>query len=46
MYLQKKYATKYATEGGPSFESLVDRVFGEIRREFKDPTWNADKSYV
>ena len=27
LYLQKKYAKKYTEEGGPAFDSMVDRVY-------------------
>lgn len=46
MYLQKKYAVKYTTEGGTPFKNLVNKVFEEIQREFKIHTWNQDKSYM
>lgn len=46
MYLQKKYAAKYATEGGPPFENVVNKVFEEIQREFEIHLWSSDKSYM
>lgn len=45
MYLQKKYATRYATENGPQFESLVNRVFSEIQHEFEIPSWQPGSTY-
>lgn len=45
MYLQKKYAAKYADEGGPQFEALVDRVFEAIQQEFRTPSWHPEAEY-
>ncbi|KAI4284838.1 MAG: hypothetical protein L6R38_001103 [Xanthoria sp. 2 TBL-2021] len=45
MYLQKKYAAKYADEGGPQFEALVDRVFEAIQQEFGTPSWYPEAEY-
>lgn len=39
LYLQKKYAAKYADEGGQQFEALVGRVFQAIEQEFETPSW-------
>ncbi|KAL8974778.1 MAG: hypothetical protein Q9197_000986 [Variospora fuerteventurae] len=46
VYLQKKYAAKYAYENSSQFESLVDRVLGEIQQEFKAPSWHPDLVYL
>lgn len=45
MYLQKKYAAKYADENGPQFRALVDRLFEEIQQEFKAPSWHPNQTY-
>lgn len=45
MYLQKKYATRYANEGGPQFDALVDGVFEAIEQEFRRPSWNPGYKY-
>ncbi|KAL8881488.1 MAG: hypothetical protein Q9198_001323 [Flavoplaca austrocitrina] len=45
VYLQKKYATRYATEGGPQFDALVDGVFEAIEQEFRRPSWNPGSKY-
>ncbi|KAL8923211.1 MAG: hypothetical protein Q9172_003230 [Xanthocarpia lactea] len=46
MYLQKKYAAKYAKEGGPQFEALVDRVFEAVQQEFEAPSWFPEYEYT
>ncbi|KAL8656751.1 MAG: hypothetical protein Q9226_002565 [Calogaya cf. arnoldii] len=45
LYLQKKYATKYADEGGPEFEALVERVFEAIYHEFETASWHSGAQY-
>ncbi|KAL9061260.1 MAG: hypothetical protein Q9206_000622 [Seirophora lacunosa] len=46
VYLQKKYAAKYAEKNGSEFEAVVDRIFEEIQREFKTSTWHPGASYL
>lgn len=46
VYLQKKYAAKYAEKNGSEFEVLVDRIFEEIQQEFKTSIWHPGVSYV
>ena len=46
MYLQKKYAAKYADEGGPQFEALVDRLFEAVQQEFEAPSWFPESEYT
>ncbi|CAO1599154.1 Glutamate--tRNA ligase mitochondrial [Xanthoria calcicola] len=45
MYLQKKYAARYADEGGPQFEALVHRVSEAIQQEFGTPSWFPEAEY-
>lgn len=45
MYLQKKYAARYADEGGSQFEALVDRVSEAIQQEFGTPSWFPEAEY-
>ncbi|KAL8706885.1 MAG: hypothetical protein Q9201_000154 [Fulgogasparrea decipioides] len=40
MYLQKKFAAKYISEGGREFQTIVDRVFEASRQEFENPAWH------
>ncbi|KAL8778561.1 MAG: hypothetical protein Q9213_007361 [Squamulea squamosa] len=44
-YLQKKYAAKYADDGGPQFEALVGQVFEAVQRELGAPSWYPGSQY-
>lgn len=46
LYLQKKHAAKYADEGGPQFEALLDRIYRDIQHEFESPSWYPNRTYV
>ncbi|KAL8821275.1 MAG: hypothetical protein Q9223_000648 [Gallowayella weberi] len=46
MYLQKKYAAKYAEEDGPQFEALVNGVFEAVEQELKTPSWFPESVYL